>query len=83
MEELQSISEPPLVRCPSCSGETLARVIGTGTGLIFKGTGFYLTDYKKEAGGQSKKEPKKPETKEAPPPSPPSTEKPDAAKKKE
>ena len=49
LEELQSITEAPLTRCPACQAETLARVMGTGVGLIFKGSGFYLTDYKKPA----------------------------------
>jgi putative FmdB family regulatory protein len=44
-EELQSIKADPLRRCPKCQKETLARVLGGGTGLIFKGTGFYQTDY--------------------------------------
>ena len=44
-EELQSIKADPLRRCPRCQKETLARVLGGGTGLIFKGTGFYQTDY--------------------------------------
>lgn len=47
MEEFQSITEPPLTRCPACSTDRLVRVLGSGGGLIFKGTGFYLTDYKK------------------------------------
>lgn len=46
LEELQSMSEAPLVTCPSCGNDTLARVMGGGGGLIFKGSGFYLTDYK-------------------------------------
>ena len=46
LEEFQSMTEPPLVRCPSCNGDSLIRILGTGAGLIFKGTGFYLTDYK-------------------------------------
>ena len=49
LEELQSFAEAPLVRCPNCHMDTLARVIGGGGGLIFKGTGFYLTDYKKSS----------------------------------
>ena len=49
MEELQAFSEAPLVKCPQCHLDTLARVIGGGGGLIFKGTGFYLTDYKKSS----------------------------------
>lgn len=60
LEELQSISEPPLVKCPKCGKNTLKKLIGTGGGLIFKGSGFYLTDYKKksssEASSVSKKE---------------------------
>ena len=51
LEEFHSITEPPLLRCPECNTDNLVRVIGTGAGLIFKGTGFYLTDYKR--GGQS------------------------------
>ncbi len=47
MEEFQSITEEPLKHCPNCGTDNLVRVIGTGAGLIFKGTGFYLTDYKK------------------------------------
>ena len=47
LEEFQSISEEPLKHCPNCGTDNLVRVIGTGAGLIFKGTGFYLTDYKK------------------------------------
>ncbi|HTX99109.1 MAG TPA: zinc ribbon domain-containing protein [Bacteroidota bacterium] len=49
LEELQSISEPPLVHCPNCQTDSLVRIIGGGTGLIFKGSGFYLTDYKKSS----------------------------------
>ena len=47
MEEFQSMSEEPLKHCPECGTDNLVRVLGTGAGLIFKGTGFYLTDYKK------------------------------------
>jgi putative FmdB family regulatory protein len=69
LEELQSMSEPPLIRCPSCGNDTLARVMGTGAGLIFKGSGFYLTDYKK---GSSS--PASPSTsKKTDPPATPST----------
>lgn len=46
-DELQSIKEKPLVTCPSCGKDALARLIGTGSGIIFKGSGFYQTDYKK------------------------------------
>lgn len=45
-ETMQSIKADPLTKCPECGKETLKRLIGTGGGLIFKGSGFYLTDYK-------------------------------------
>ena len=48
-DELQRITEAPLVRCPSCNKDTLIRIIGGGGGLVFKGSGFYLTDYKKKS----------------------------------
>jgi len=44
-EELQKISDPPLITCPQCGKDKLKRLIGTGA-LIFKGSGFYITDYK-------------------------------------
>ncbi|NUO80128.1 zinc ribbon domain-containing protein [candidate division KSB1 bacterium] len=45
-EIFQSITAPPLDKCPTCGGKVQRRIHG-GTGLIFKGSGFYLTDYKK------------------------------------
>ncbi len=45
-EEFQSIKDAPLSKCPKCNGQ-VQRLIGPGAGLIFKGSGFYLTDYKK------------------------------------
>ena len=50
---LQGITEPRLKQCPKCQKETLHRLIGTGSGLIFKGNGFYATDYKKKPCGES------------------------------
>lgn len=50
LEEFHSITEPPLSRCPKCNTDNLVRIMGTGAGLIFRGTGFYLTDYKKSGG---------------------------------
>ncbi len=44
-EEFQPISDPPITICPKCNGKT-ERIISGGSGLIFKGTGFYITDYK-------------------------------------
>ncbi len=47
-EEFQKITDNPLTECPKCKG-TLKRLIGAGAGPIFKGTGFYQTDYKNQA----------------------------------
>ena len=44
-EEFQSMSAEPLKFCPKCNSEII-RKIGTGAGLVFKGSGFYITDYK-------------------------------------
>ena len=49
LEELQSMSEKPLLKCPACGKNALKRLVGTGAGLIFKGSGFYLTDYKNKS----------------------------------
>lgn len=47
-EILQSMLEKKLSRCPHCAQRTLKRLIGTGSGIIFKGSGFYETDYKRK-----------------------------------
>lgn len=44
-EKFQSINDEPLKKCPECSGK-VDRLLGTGAGLLFKGTGFYITDYR-------------------------------------
>ena len=57
----QSIKDKPLTRCPDCSG-AVKRLISPGAGLIFKGSGFYITDYKKTGSSpaeQNKKDDKK------------------------
>ena len=49
VEYFQSMKEAPRTKCTRCGGR-LVRLVSTGTGLIFKGSGFYITDYKhKEA----------------------------------
>ncbi len=45
-EQMQSMTEAKLITCPVCKKKTLHRLIGSGSGLIFKGSGFYQTDYK-------------------------------------
>lgn len=63
--------DEPLKKCPQCKKAALKRLVGGGAGLIFKGTGFYITDYKnkssgKKDGGESKSSDSKPaETKPA------------------
>ncbi|MGH7595633.1 MAG: FmdB family zinc ribbon protein [bacterium] len=52
-EEFQSITAAPLEICPRCGGKVQRRIIG-GAGLIFKGSGFYLTDYKRASAGNGK-----------------------------
>lgn len=46
-EELQSFSEPPLTKCPACKKNKLERQFGGGGAIIFKGSGFYETDYRR------------------------------------
>lgn len=45
-EQFQSMNDAPLKKCPKCKKAGLKRLIGGGAGLIFKGSGFYITDYK-------------------------------------
>ena len=45
-EEFQSITAEPIRKCPSCGKRRVKRLIGTGGALIFKGSGFYATDYR-------------------------------------
>ncbi len=53
-EQFQSIKDEPLKRCPKCKG-AVKRKIGTGGGLLFKGSGFYITDYRSESYKQGAK----------------------------
>ncbi|MCA8974550.1 MAG: zinc ribbon domain-containing protein [Planctomycetes bacterium] len=45
-EEFQTMSAKPLKKCPECHKRALDRLIGAGAGVIFKGSGFYTTDYR-------------------------------------
>lgn len=51
-EKLQSISARPVRRCPKCKG-SVERLLGVGAGVIFKGSGFYETDYKRKENNSS------------------------------
>ncbi|MBE0433185.1 zinc ribbon domain-containing protein [candidate division WOR-3 bacterium] len=45
-DEFQKITDRPLTKCPKCGGP-VRRLISGGAGLIFRGSGFYVTDYKR------------------------------------
>lgn len=65
-DQLQKMTEAPIKKCIFCHGKVL-RLIGAGTGFIFKGSGFYATDYKNKSliGGKPETKPEiKPEAKE-------------------
>jgi putative FmdB family regulatory protein len=57
-EQFQSMRDAPLKKCPKCGRASLKRLVGGGAGLIFKGSGFYITDYARKgprpAEGESK-----------------------------
>jgi putative FmdB family regulatory protein len=48
-EKFQSIKSSPIRKCPHCGKNRVKRLIGIGAGVIFKGGGFYQTDYRSEA----------------------------------
>lgn len=48
-EKFQSMSAAPVRKCPVCGKSKVKRLLGTGAGLIFKGSGFYVTDYRSES----------------------------------
>jgi len=62
-EQLQSITARSLRKCPRCRKNGLKRLIGMGAGIIFKGAGFYATDYRSpsyQSGEKKEKAPAKP-----------------------
>jgi len=63
-EQLQSITSKSSRKCPRCGKLALKRLIGTGAGLIFKGSGFYATDYRSENYKESAKKEKPEKTSE-------------------
>ena len=46
-EELESMSAAPLTECPQCHKPSIKRLMAGGSGMVFKGSGFYKTDYAK------------------------------------
>ena len=71
-ERMQPMSEPPVRTCPKCAKRKVERLISSGGGLIFKGSGFYITDYR----SQGYKDKAKAETEAARAPAAKSEEKP-------
>jgi putative FmdB family regulatory protein len=64
-EEFQSMMDKVLKKCPACKKSKLRRLLGTGAAIIFKGSGFYQTDYRSESykSGAKADESKAPENK--------------------
>jgi putative FmdB family regulatory protein len=69
-EEFQPMSAAPLTDCPNCHKPAVKRMMSSGA-VIFKGSGFYLTDYKKTGASPGDSKDSKPASK--PDPKPPST----------
>ena len=59
-EKFQSIKAKPVRKCPECGKMKVRRLLGTGAALIFKGSGFYATDYRSQSykDGAKKDKPK-------------------------
>ena len=61
-EKFQSMRDAPIKKCPVCGKLSVKRLLGAGAGLIFKGSGFYETDYRSasyQAAAKADKEPVK------------------------
>ena len=54
-ERFQGMSEPTLRKCPECGRRKLQRLISGGAGFLFKGSGFYITDYRSDSYKQAAK----------------------------
>ena len=66
MEAFQSMKDAALKKCPACGKAALKRLVGGGAGLIFKGSGFYITDYNKTSAPKSETSSAKPAASSAP-----------------
>ncbi len=58
-DAFQRMSDAPLVKCPYCGKESLERIVSGGAGVIYKGEGWYVTDYSKKSSGGKEPERKK------------------------
>ena len=54
-EQYQSMIDEPLKKCPACKKTGVKRLVGGGGGLIFKGSGFYITDYRNKDSARKEK----------------------------
>jgi putative FmdB family regulatory protein len=61
-EQFQSMKARPIRKCPECGKRNVQRLIGAGAGIIFKGSGFYQTDYRSEGYKKSAESEKKSST---------------------
>lgn len=59
-EAFQNMSEEPLAKCPQCKKKKLRRLFGAGAALVFKGSGFYQTDYRSDSYKKAAESDKKP-----------------------
>ncbi len=59
-EKFQSITAKPIRKCPECGKNKVRRLLGTGAGIIFKGSGFYQTDYRSHSYKQAAEKDKAP-----------------------
>ncbi len=66
-ELFQSINEPLKKKCPKCGKMKLNRLFGTGGALLFRGSGFYTTDYRSDSYKSAKKKDKPKESSGSPP----------------
>lgn len=55
-EKFQSMTDDPVKTCPECKGRKVRRLIGGGAAILFKGSGFYQTDYRSESYKKSEKQ---------------------------
>ncbi len=65
-ERFHAMTDEPIQLCPSCGRKRVRRRIGAGAGLIFKGSGFYITDYVRSKGNPQEGVPPGPSDKSAP-----------------
>ena len=65
LELFQSMTDAPKRKCPKCGKNSLERKIGTGAAVLFKGSGFYQTDYRSESYKKAADSDKKPDSAKA------------------